>query len=412
MLKSRVMGERLYYTDSYTSEFPARVVETQQTEGAFAVVLDRSYFYPTSGGQPYDTGNIEGIPVIDVQVRKEDGAILHVVESLPQREEVTAAIDWRRRFDHMQQHTGQHILSQAFMQTLAAQTIGFHLSDVTATIDLDVNKIDQGAIEKAEDLANQVVWQNRPVVVRWATRQEAELLPLRKIPENGGEKLRLIDIVDFDLTACGGTHVARTGEVGLIKVIKTETRNKKVRIHFCCGGRALQQYRLANDVVQALSSQLTTGATELSASVNKIQESEKEARRTVKRLQNQLSEIEAQQLLKSGRETGKATVIVHVLEGEADRVRGLASRLVQNDKTIALLASTGERTQIVFGRADDAPGNMKELLQAACEQLGAGSGGGGDKFAQGTAPAADLESVQQALEDVAKQLVEKIDAIG
>ncbi|MEJ2753492.1 MAG: alanyl-tRNA editing protein, partial [Chloroflexota bacterium] len=206
MLKSRIMGERSYYTDSYTSEFPARVVETQQTEGAFAVVLDRSYFYPTSGGQPNDTGTIDGIPVIDVQVRKEDGAILHMVESLPQSEEVTAAIDWRRRFDHMQQHTGQHILSQAFIQTHGAQTIGFHLSDETATIDLDVNKIDQEAINKAEDLANRVVWQNRPVVVRWATRQEAERLPLRKIPENGGEKLRLIDIVNFDLTACGGTH--------------------------------------------------------------------------------------------------------------------------------------------------------------------------------------------------------------
>ena len=412
MLKSRIMGERSYYTDSYTSEFPARVVETQQTEGAFAVVLDRSYFYPTSGGQPNDTGTIDGIPVIDVQVRKEDGAILHMVESLPQSEEVTAAIDWRRRFDHMQQHTGQHILSQAFIQTHGAQTIGFHLSDETATIDLDVNKIDQEAINKAEDLANRVVWQNRPVVVRWATRQEAEYLPLRKIPENGGEKLRLIDIVNFDLTACGGTHVARTGEVGLIKVIKTETRNKKVRIHFCCGGRALLQYRLVNNVVQALSSQLTTGTKELSASVSKIQESEKETRRTLKRLRNELSEVEAQQLLDSGRKEGKITLVVHVLEGEADRVRSLASRLVENEGTIALLASTGERTQIVFGRADDAPGNMKELLQAAFDKLGTGSGGGGDKFAQGIAPAADLESVQQALEDVAKQLVEKIDAIG
>ncbi len=406
------MNERLYYTDSYTSEFSARVVETQQNENASAVILDHTYFYPTSGGQPFDAGEIDGIPVIDVVVRKQDGAVLHVMESLPQTEKVTAVIDWQRRFDHMQQHTGQHILSQAFIQSLGAQTTGFHMSDETTTIDLDRNQFDQAELKKAEAMANEIVWQNRPVVVRWAARDEAETLPLRKIPANGGEKLRLIDILDFDLTACGGTHVARTGEVGLIKVIKTETRNKKVRIHFCCGGRALRHYRLVNDVVQALSNQLTTGATELVTSVFKIQESEKETRRTLKRLRNQLSEVEAQQMFKSGRKVGGATLVVHVLEGEPDRVRVLASHLVQNDATIALLASTGDRTQIVFGRADDAPGNMKDLLQAVFQQLGAGSGGGSDKFAQGTAPAADLESVQRALEGVGKQLVEKIRAIG
>ena len=145
-------------------------------------MLDHTYFYPTSGGQPNDRGTIDGIPVIDVNVRKEDGAILHTVESIPEKQEVTAVIDWNRRFDHMQQHSGQHILSQAFIQVAGAQTIGFHLSDDSVTIDLDKEDVNQIHITEAERLANEIVWQNRPIVVRWATRQEAQNLPLRKIP--------------------------------------------------------------------------------------------------------------------------------------------------------------------------------------------------------------------------------------
>ena len=413
MLESRKMKNRSYYTDSYTTEFSAVVTETLKEDGVNFIILDHTYFYPTSGGQPFDTGTINGIQVTEVGVRKEDGAILHTLESRPQTQEVAAVVNWDRRFDHMQQHTGQHILSQAFIQLASAQTIGFHLSDDSVTIDLDKGEVDQTLIDEVEDLANEIVWQNRPVVVRWATHVEAQNLPLRKIPENGNEELRLIDIVDFDLTACGGTHVARTGEVGVIKVRKKESRNKKVRIHFCCGGRALIHYRFINQVVQQLTTQLTTGAADLATSIVRLQDNEKESRRTLKRLQDQLIDIRAQQLLRDGWKTGDNRLIVHVFVDEPiSTIRGVASRLAEEQGIIALLGAIGDRAHFVFGRSANAPGLMNELLQVALQQLGAGSGGGNDKFAQGTASVTDVQTVQRAIEYAKRELLEQIGTIG
>ncbi len=409
MLKSKAMNERSYYTDSYTTQFSATVTDTHHDEQGCVVTLDRTYFYPTSGGQPFDTGVIDGIPVLDVMVRKEDGAILHVLDSAPKAKEVTAVVNWQRRFDHMQQHTGQHILSQAFIRTANAQTIGFHLSDETVTIDLDCETVDEATIDAAEKLANQIVWQNHPVVVRWATLQEAQSLPLRKIPANGGEKLRLVDILDFDLTACGGTHVARTGEVGLIKIIKKESRNKKARILFCCGQRALAHHRLLNEIVHQLSTQLTTGATDLTASIARMQENDKESRRHVKRLQGQLDEFEAHRLFDEGQKLDDVTLVIHVFENDAGRARGIASRLSKMGRTVALLASTGERCHLIFSRSADTPGDMKDLLQIALEQMGSGSGGGNESFAQGAAGAADVQTVERALGHAAEQLLLNID---
>lgn len=350
-------------------------------------------------------GTINGIPVLDVTVRKEDGAILHFLENVPQTNDVTAVVNWERRFDHMQQHTGQHILSQAFIQTAGAQTIGFHLGDETITIDLDQETIDQALIDKAEKLANEIVWQNHPVVVRWATLQEAQSLPLRKIPANGNEKLRLIDILDFDLTACGGTHVSRTGEVGLIKIIKRESRNRKLRIHFYCGQRAVAHHHSLNEIVHQLSTQLTTGAAELAASIARLQENDKESRRKIKRLQSQLDDLEVERLFDEGQKIGDVTLIVHVFENDAGRARGIASRYTGRQAAVALLASTGDRTHLIFSRSADAPGNMKELLQIALQRLGSGSGGGSETFAQGAAAAADAQTVKRALEYAAEQLL-------
>jgi alanyl-tRNA synthetase len=407
------MNDRPYYTDSYTTEFSTLVSESFQDDEKNIVILDKTYFYPTSGGQPFDTGMINGIPVLDVVVRKDDGAIMHTLESLPEMGEISAVINWTRRFDHMQQHTGQHILSQAFIQVAGAQTVGFHLSDETVTIDLDQDNIQQSVIDEVEDLANEVVWQNRPVVVRWATREEAEGLALRKIPTNGGDRLRLIDIVDFDLTACGGTHVARTGEVGLIKVIKKESRNLKTRVHFSCGGRALTHYRAVNEIVNNLTTQLTTGMADLGSSITKLQENEKESRRELEYIQNQLDEFEAQKLMQLGQKIGRTTLITHLFTGSTPHnLRSMAGYLTQDQNAVALLGSIGERTQFVFARSADAPGQMKELLQLVFKQLNSGSGGGSAELAQGSAPINDFQKLHLAFEEAANELFEEIKSIG
>ena len=413
MLESIVMSERSYYTDSYTDTFAATVREQHEDPAGVRLVLDHTYFYPTSGGQPNDTGTIDGIPVQDVAIREEDGAIVHLLDRAPNQMAVTAVVDWERRFDHMQQHTGQHILSQSFIQVADAETIGFHLSDETVTIDLDAANLDLEAIKQAELLANRIVWQDRPVIVRWASRAEAVNLPLRKIPDNGNDRLRLIDIMEFDLTACGGTHVARTGEVGLVKVVRQEARGGKTRVEFRCGARALAHYRSLNEVVRELTGLLTTGTVELATSITKLQETEKETRRTMNRLQSELDALQTQQLRQDGRRVGNYTLVVHVFENEsAKRLRALASLLAAEDGTVALLGSTGERTHLAFGRAPEAPGAMNELLQDVLHKLGAGSGGGNSSLAQGAGPQVDEQLLNRVFAEVANKLLEEMRAIG
>src|SRR6266545_2938187 len=234
------MTERLYYSDSYIREFDANVVEQTAHEGKTAVVLDRTAFYPTSGGQPFDLGTLSGAKVLDV-VDTDDGRILHVVDRAPDGARVNGQIDWVRRFDHMQQHTGQHVLSAAFDRLLNARTESFHLGVEYSTIDL-ARELPAAEIARAEEEANRVVWEDRPVAIRFAGPDEIAKLPLRKEPKREGI-LRLIDVQDFDLSACGGTHVARTGAIGLIAVAATERLRGGSRVTFLCGGRALAGYR-------------------------------------------------------------------------------------------------------------------------------------------------------------------------
>src|SRR5262249_53879968 len=210
------MTDRLYYTDSTLTDFDASVVDARVVGDRPHVVLDRTAFYPTSGGQPFDTGCLGGVPVVDVFDR-DDGEVVHVLGApLNGTTSVRGAVDWARRFDHMQQHTGQHILSAAFDREVAARTTSFHLGAEAATIDLD-RELTPSQIAAAERAANWVVWEDRPVTVRFATAEEASRLPLRKEPVRTG-RLRLVEVTDFDLSACGGTHVQRTGMIGVIAV--------------------------------------------------------------------------------------------------------------------------------------------------------------------------------------------------
>ena len=188
------ISERLYFNDSYLRQFKAEVIEMLDVAGEPAVVLDRSCFYPTSGGQPFDTGRLNKARVIDVQVRPEDGAVLHILDQELWDQQVNGQISWSRRFDHMQQHTGQHILSQAFIQVAEGQTVGFHLSDDNCTIDIDRQDLTPAQITQTEQLANEVIWRNEPVRAYVVTREQAQKLPLRKIPAVDGNRLRLIEI--------------------------------------------------------------------------------------------------------------------------------------------------------------------------------------------------------------------------
>jgi alanyl-tRNA synthetase len=399
------MTRRLYYTDAYTTRFTARIVEITRHQQSPAVVLDQSYFYPTSGGQPYDTGQLfQDDPVahvVDVVVRPDDNALLHILDRewhAGMGNRVICEIDWSRRFDHMQQHTGQHILSQALIRLVEAETVGFHLSDKTMTIDLDCNGLADSQVEAAEMMCNEIIWQDRPVTFREVSREEAQQLPLRKIPDGREGTLRLIEVTDFDLTACGGTHVGRTGEIGLLKIVKLERRGGQTRVEFCCGRRALLDYRLKNDAIQQLASALTTGYDELLPSVTRLQDSVKEGQRQIRQLQAERLAAEAEQLLTNGQHINNMVLVAQVFNGRAAaELRALATQLVSNPRTVCLLASVGARTDLVFARAAGAPGDMKELLEVVLGQLEGGRGGGSPTMAQGGGAASDRERVQAAI---------------
>lgn len=321
---------RKYYQDSYTTRFQARIVEhfPAGEEQQIGLVLDATYFYPSSGGQPHDLGQIQGLPVTDVYIREADQAIVHVVTGQIWQDQVTAEINRERRFDHMQNHTGQHILSQAFLQTSEAETVSFHMSGDSATIDLHTANLSGTQVQQAETLANRVIWQNRPVTARMVPQTEAEQLNVRKLPPINGTHYRLIDIDGFDLTACGGTHVAHTGEVGLLKIIKLEKRREQLRVAFVCGRRALQDYRAKNSIINKLATSFTTSYTELENAVEKQRGELKQVQKQLKKQQGLLLAYEQAHLLHNSKRTGRATIICQAFaDRDVNDLRQLARAL-------------------------------------------------------------------------------------
>jgi alanyl-tRNA synthetase len=393
---------RLYYDDAYTAEFAARVVERLKIEDRPAVILDRTYFYPTSGGQPNDTGTINGVTVVDVTTRKEDAAVVHWLAGEVTGDEVTGVVDWARRFDHMQHHTGQHILSQAFVQVASASTVGFHLSGESVTIDLDRSGLSDAQVNVVEDLANQIVFADRPVTARLVKADETEGVRMRKLPEHLlTDGLRVIDIDGFDVTACGGTHVARTGEIGIIKVLKLEKRGDKLRVEFRCGGRALRDYREKNAIANQLSADLTCALSDLPQAVGRLQEDFKAAQRALKAATNTLLDYEAERLLQLADTDHQMRLVAQDFpDRDFNEVRGLATRLAQNERTVALLAASGAKAQLVFARSADLPWDMNALLKQILPLIG-----GQPPMAQGGGSPAGSEQVKTALAAAQSELI-------
>jgi alanyl-tRNA synthetase len=396
------MTQRHYYNDAYTATFTAQIVEWLRVKDQRAVILDATYFYPTGGGQPNDLGAIADVPLLDVFTRDDDKAVVHVLSAEVTDAQVTCQVDWLRRFDHMQHHTGQHILTQAFVQTVEAHTVGFHLSPDTVTIDLDRAGLVVEDIERVEELANRIVFENHPVTARIIDPNDADGVRVRRLPDTlltGG--LRVIDIDGFDVTACGGTHVRMTGEIGMIKVVKVEKRGDKTRVEFKCGGRALRDYRLKTDVLGRIAGGMNAHISEADVVVAKLQEDYKVAARALKTAQGQLMEVEAAALLASAEVRGGVRLIRRVYDGrDMGDLKLLAARLVEQLGVVALLASSGEKCALVFVRSADAPGDMSALLKSVLAPLN-GRGGGQPNMAQGGGVPADTAALTQALADAA-----------
>ncbi len=307
------MTERLYYTDPEQTKFDAVVLRADQHERRRAVVLDRTAFYPTSGGQPNDTGRLNDVPVVDV-VEREDGAILHIVDGdLAPGLAVHGVVDAARRFDHMQQHTGQHILSAAFDRMWRARTVGFHLGANVSSLDLD-RELPASAIAAAETEACRIVWEDRQVSIRFVTEEEARNLELRKEPGRAGT-LRLIDVAGFDLSACGGTHVGRSGQVGMIAVSSWEKLRGGLRVEFLCGGRALGEFRRLRDAVAGCIHHLSVMSEDLPAAIERMQAENKDQRKVIAAQQVRLAGAEAATLAGRAEQVGSTRLVIEAREG-------------------------------------------------------------------------------------------------
>ena len=292
------MTDRLYYTDAYRQQCESTVTSCTSAGAHFEVVLAATAFYPTSGGQPHDTGTLGGRRVLDV-VDREDAGVVHVVDGpLEVGASVIGAIDWPRRFDHMQQHTGQHVLSAAFDAACQARTESFHLGTTSATIDLH-RVVSPGEVAAAEDEANRVVWQDREVRVRFVSADEAAALPLRKDSARVGT-LRLVEVADCDRSACGGTHVQRTGGIGVIAVTGWEKFKGGTRVEFRCGGRALSLLREWREALSATNRALSVAPAELAPAIERLQAENKTLGRSVRTLQEQLAGHVAVELVTAG----------------------------------------------------------------------------------------------------------------
>lgn len=378
------MTERLYHLDPYLKEFTARVV--RRTEQG--VVLDRTAFFPTGGGQPCDLGTLGGLEVADVQEVGED--VVHVVAK-PLEGEVRGVIDWERRRDHMQQHHGQHLLSEAFIQVARAQTGSFHLGRKECTIDLDkaVTPLD---VERAETLANMVVFEGRPVQVSYYSSEEAKKLPLRKPPPEEA-RVRVVQVKDFDTQACCGTHPRTSAEVGVITVTGVEKQKGLSRVSFVCGFRALAEARENARALGALRSKLSTGREEIEKAVDRVQAEHAEARKALRAAEKRLAEYVGRELAARGR------VVVEVCEGQGiEYLRGLANAIVAQPGKVAILGGTGETSNVVVARSSDVAIDLRTIFKDVLGPI-QGKGGGPAHFVQGGGPGKDVRAALRVAEE-------------
>jgi alanyl-tRNA synthetase len=384
--------ERLYYADSYLTHFTAHIVARGERDGRPAVALDQSAFYPQGGGQPADYGTLSDVAVVDLFV--EGGLIWHVLAAPLELDVALGEIDWTRRLDHMQQHHGQHLLSAALERLYGFRTVSFHLGATVATIDLDAATLEPEQSIAAEELVNEIIWEDRPILARFVTPEELATLPLRKPPTVDGP-VRVVSVPDFDHSACGGTHPRSTGGVGTLHIRRWERRGETARVEFVCGRRALHDYRAKDALVARFAADFSTGVEDLVAAVERLRAAEERARKQLEKAGTQLMIYEAQEYAQQAEPVGSMRVVRRIFEGRSiDDVRALA-QAIAGAGCVALLGTRGERAQLVFARAEGLPVDCGTLLRSALAPLG-GRGGGQPALAQGGVP--DPAALQMALD--------------
>jgi len=380
---------RLYYDDSFQDNFTANVLSCQpmadplagQESSSWGVLLDQTHLYPTSGGQPNDFGKLGDANVVDVRDLEND-EILHVVDRPVPTGQIDGCIDWPRRFDHMQQHTGQHLLSAVFAERFGLPTVSFHLGQSVSTIDLRGSQPTPQILEGAARAANAIVFEDREISIRYGTAEQFGKIGVRKQIERAGT-LRAIEIAGIDFQPCGGTHVRRTGQIGTILLRGCSKIRQDWRVEFLCGRRAEAAARGDFDLIARVSSQLKCATADLDASVDRLLGEREAAARNLKALLPRLAEVEARSRLESVAATSDgARAVIEVLRGVApEYLAHYATALVRSERVVALLA-LAETGALVFAQHPQADRDMNLLLHKVLQEVG-GKGGGSRDFARG-----------------------------
>lgn len=374
------MEQKLYYQDAYLKSFSGELIKQEKDEsGRLYAVLSQTAFYPTGGGQPFDTGTLNDIKVIDVE--EVDGEIRHYIEThLDTTDSIKGMIDWERRFDHMQQHSGQHILSAAFEELYHYKTVSFHLGKDTLTIDLETDNLSFEEAAEVEELANKIILENRPITTEWVNEDELNQYKLRK-ELSVSKNTRLVIIPDFDYNGCGGIHPDSTGQVASLKILGWERQKKKVRVEFVCGKRVLQQLGRKHSVLQQLTASLNAPEQDMVEAVNRMLVHRKELEKSLEESRNSLLSYESAELIAEC----DGDVASKVYKNRSiQELQKLARLLVSDteDRTFLLVAENGDKLQFVFARGKNANSNLKEWTKEALLLID-GKGGGNDSLAQG-----------------------------
>jgi len=405
------MTERLYYNDSFLYDFDAQVVEVipaSAAESRPAIVLDCTAFYPTSGGQTFDTGLLacDGCQVRVVEVAEaENGSIRHYLDELPNLKIGTAvqgSVDAERRRDHMQQHSGQHVLSAAFVRLFNMPTVSFHMGDDYCSIDLDTKGISQEQIAAVERLANEIILEDRAVEIRFVSHQDARELELRKLPPAEREHLRLISIHDFDLSACGGTHVRHTGQIGCILLRKTEKVRQGIRVEFVCGQRAVKTARRDYTTLPECAGLFSSHIWDVPQQVRKSQEEAKAGRRQLEQLLEELAEQHAGRMLSEVAAVNGRKVILKIFtDRDLAYIKLLAQKATRLETNVIALLGTTVQPAVVAAASSGQSFDVGALLKQALGKHG-GRGGGSKDMAQGGLP--NAEAVERVLGEIADKI--------
>lgn len=394
------MTIRRDYDDSYCTTFDATLLQVTEHQGQPALLLDATYFYPTSGGQAHDLGTLAGRRVVDVVAS--DGQVLHVLaqgETPPDLGPVQGIIDWPRRFDHMQQHSGQHLLSQVFYRECGCETVSVHFGALESTLDLDAAELTPAQLAHAEAVANDLAARALPITATLVDERGLATIPLRRLPKVTGQ-IRIVEIQGYDYSACGGTHVRTTAEIGPLKLVRQERRRGQTRVTFLCGKRAIADYIHKHDLLVQAAAHYSTDVEQVPELMGRGLEQVKALQRRVDELTTQLVGYEVTEVLAQAQSLGDLRVVARRWDDRGvDALKTLANLLQTEPGVVALLASVQvDKTTLIFARSADVDRHMGNLLRDTLKAFG-GAGGGRPEFAQGGGipPAQADAALQHAL---------------